>query len=1246
MAIPSRYRGAVLRRFLQAVSLLVLLALGAMLAAPFTATGSRALADLANRFFPVDIRYQSGALFGELELASVSVSLESLSLRLDGVRSEMDPGCLLGSRLCWRRLGAAAVVLEISGDDLPAEEAPRRQLLELPFGLSAEALKVDRLDITWPGGSWVSDLDASLVLAGSQLSVARLAVAHAQLTLIDDESEPALTPSTRAGVIDPPRTVLPEVFLPLHIAVETASLDRLTLVTSSLESRFESLELVAQWEGHALTVERLAVVHETWGEGVAAFTLTYRDEWPLSVHAVVDLAGSGYPVELQRYRAELGVDGSLGGLEVSLREPDAQAIDLQADLDILDNEMPFLVQGIVRWERAPALTDWVAHRLENVGDIQLQEPLELRARGNRTQQRLELTGGASGLGYRDMRVDLRGEHRAGQLRIDRLHLEDAAGHRASASGTLETGPTLTWDVLLSARDFTLPDYPGVPQGIVSGELAVAGERSRGGWRVEVSNADLAGEVGGQPATIRGRAQLDSDTLVGDAELQAVINGAQLELQNPSKAGAELTLVIDDLSRWAEDAYGSLEATGRLVDQGRQLRLEGRSSALGWNDWSGRGLEFSGDHALTADRLPDLDLRLAEFSGSGLTASNISLRGGGALARHRFQLSSSGDLDGTLAISGGMTAGGWHGVLAAAALGTPLGSWTLPESVDLRWVAEQETLVVADHCWLQAGARLCAGNLRLGTATGQASLAYEGDVGQLVGSLADDFSVSSRIDVQLDLDWSPGGGVRVAGAASTQSGRLMRLQGGEETGTLRWGPSSADFDWADGALDWRSRLAVLDGTVSAVLALPDTGDGELAGEVLLEGLQLRELASAVPGVAATGGELNGAIDLGGTVDAPLLEGRVLLADGRFTSEQLPTELVSLNLAIDFAGATAGIEGQGVLGGGPIAFDGVSEWADEPGITLNISGRKQTLRRPPSLELQVSEQLTLTADPRSLSVRGEIEVTDGRFEFDSLAPGGVSLSRDVVVVDAKVEPENIAQALNTELDIDVTIDERFQIIGDTLNANIGGQLNLTQRPGLPLELFGNLNVIGGELDVYGQRLLVKRGSVSFTGPPEMPELNLRAERNIRAENVTAGVWVRGPADALELEIYADPAMPQTEALSYLTRGRGLDSGAGSGVDAAAVAVSMGMGALNRTAVVRGLERLPGVSNVEFGTGQLEEETTATVSGYLGERIYLSYGIGLNEPVNVLTGRLYLKTRLWLEMVSALENSLDIYYSFDID
>jgi autotransporter translocation and assembly factor TamB len=308
--------------------------------------------------------------------------------------------------------------------------------------------------------------------------------------------------------------------------------------------------------------------------------------------------------------------------------------------------------------------------------------------------------------------------------------------------------------------------------------------------------------------------------------------------------------------------------------------------------------------------------------------------------------------------------------------------------------------------------------------------------------------------------------------------------------------------------------------------------------------------------------------------------------------------------------------------------------------------QKLLRPPSLQMTVSERLQLVATPQLVDVRGKIQVRDGSFRFEELPAGSVDLSGDVVIVDYEGSAPGAGQPVPVHLDIEVTIDDRFRIAGSTLNANVGGTLNLVQRPQLPLELFGNLNVLGGELEVYGQRLLVRRGTVSFSGPLESPELNLRAEREIKADNVTVGVSVLGPTSALQLEVYSDPVMPQTEALSYLARGRGLDSGAGGGVDATALALSMGMGAINRSEVVSGLERLPGVSNIEFGTGQLEDDTTATVSGYLGERIYLSYGVGLNAPVSVLTGRLYLRTQLWLEMISSLENSLDIYYSFDID
>jgi translocation and assembly module TamB len=97
---------------------------------------------------------------------------------------------------------------------------------------------------------------------------------------------------------------------------------------------------------------------------------------------------------------------------------------------------------------------------------------------------------------------------------------------------------------------------------------------------------------------------------------------------------------------------------------------------------------------------------------------------------------------------------------------------------------------------------------------------------------------------------------------------------------------------------------------------------------------------------------------------------------------------------------------------------------------------------------------------------------------------------------------------------------------------------------------------------------------------------------------------------------------------------------------MALSLGAGLVNRSAIVSELNQIPGVSNIQFGAEGSEEDTAATVSGYIGEKLYLSYGIGLYEPINVITARFYLKTRLWLEVVSRLENSVDLYYSWDID
>ena len=327
---------------------------------------------------------------------------------------------------------------------------------------------------------------------------------------------------------------------------------------------------------------------------------------------------------------------------------------------------------------------------------------------------------------------------------------------------------------------------------------------------------------------------------------------------------------------------------------------------------------------------------------------------------------------------------------------------------------------------------------------------------------------------------------------------------------------------------------------------------------MQNLQLDALTDYLPEVSELAGTLDGDISLAGTGDEPQAYGSVTLEEGRLRILDNPTLLEQLSARFVLQGESARVDGLGRLGGGDFSLGGrLFPATGSPAWKLAISGQRHQLLVPPSLEMTVSQELTISASPGQVDVRGDIRVREGVLEFEQLPAGSVGLSDDVVLVDYRGEIPARRRSFATGLDLRVAISDRFRIAGSSLNANVGGDLQLLQRPGLPLELFGNLNVLGGELNAFGQRLIVERGTVSFVGAPERPELDVRAQRDIPTDNITVGVALRGTQDSPELEIYSSPSMSQTEALSWLARGRGLDSGASGGVDAAGLALSMGYG-----------------------------------------------------------------------------------------
>ena len=129
-----------------------------------------------------------------------------------------------------------------------------------------------------------------------------------------------------------------------------------------------------------------------------------------------------------------------------------------------------------------------------------------------------------------------------------------------------------------------------------------------------------------------------------------------------------------------------------------------------------------------------------------------------------------------------------------------------------------------------------------------------------------------------------------------------------------------------------------------------------------------------------------------------------------------------------------------------------------------------------------------------------------------------------------------------------------------------------------------------------------------------------------------------------LFSSPGMEDQEILSYITRGKGLNASDGGGSLWASAA--LGVGVSTTGGVFSSIGEELGFNQVSLDTEGEGDDTLVTISGYIGERLYLKYGVGVFETINELTLRYYLMRRLWVETVSATENSLDLYYSFTID
>ncbi|MBK1727474.1 translocation/assembly module TamB domain-containing protein, partial [Halorhodospira neutriphila] len=323
-----------------------------------------------------------------------------------------------------------------------------------------------------------------------------------------------------------------------------------------------------------------------------------------------------------------------------------------------------------------------------------------------------------------------------------------------------------------------------------------------------------------------------------------------------------------------------------------------------------------------------------------------------------------------------------------------------------------------------------------------------------------------------------------------------------------------------------------------------------------------------------------------------------------------------------------------------------------LAASLEGERLELGQLPRARLRVSPDLTVRAEPGTVRVDGRVAIPAGRIEIQEVPEKAVSRSKDVVIVgeaageEAGAEAgEPVPEGWRVRADVEIGLGDELALFAFGVEGKLGGALRVLYSEESGPEAFGELRIDEGRYRAYGQRLRIRRGLLLFTGPVNRPQLDIEAVRRIERDEVTAGVRVEGYADAPEVSLFSEPAMAETDALSYLIRGRPMGA-EGPGEDAMLAQAALALGVYGGGKIASSVAEQLGVEDFEIETRGQGEGAEVVVSGYVRPRLYVAYGVGVFTPSNTVTLRYFLTWQLYLEAVSGEDSALDLMYRFEID
>jgi len=844
-------------------------------------------------------------------------------------------------------------------------------------------------------------------------------------------------------------------------------------------------------------------------------------------------------------------------------------------------------------------------------------------------------------GQRHSALSLRLDGSTDALRIQEFELTQTPG-ALSVAGDVALGTPARWKLDATARDFDpslfLEEWPGA----LNFGLHTTGEWPEAGPRARFQLANLSGRLRGRSIAGAGDVSIGPDRKPsGNLQLQS--GGASLTAVASSgpRPRVDATLKIAELQEWRKQLGGAIEAqltaTGRWPEVDLDARLTASRLRSGETQVGSARAHLTSQNVRT--RRGALELHAGGVLLGGREFDAVDFKIDGDAARHTIDLEARGEQQSLgLHAAGAYRQSAWSGVIDRLDLRvTPVPSLALTEPT--RLVVERNDFEIGLTCLAGGDISLCAGARRDGgeltasyslkslplelltaLAAPQAGLSVEGVLGG-EGNLRR--TANGALSGRATLLSSAGA---FAQAQIDSKGEKKSQDASEDGLRLEYRNFGVDLDLTPTAANAKLRGELLNqgdltGALSVAMAEEDPG---LAGEASVKLRDLAPLGWWMPQLANLRGSGEVAAQVSGTASTPriafIVRGTGLdaevpmlgvhLREGRFDA--------SLEPAGDFKA-----EGSLHSGDGTVRLGGARNAEKE--LELRIAGENFQAANIPGARVVIAPDLALAGKIGDLSLTGTVRIDDADVNFEKLSIGrSYHTSDDVVIVDREIEVKERAPGLTT--DVRVILGERVKLSGFGLDSTVSGELQVVEGKDQPGRATGEIR-LAGTYEAFGRKLNIERGKLMFAGTPlDDPQLDILAVRKL--QDVTAKLAITGTAQHPKLDVFTDPAMSQTDAMSYLLTGKpasDVHGEDGAVVQSASQNVGMILG--NRLAKRLGgkmsfIDQVGVEQNADLGGSAF------TVGKYLSPKLFVSYGVGLFEPGSAVTVRYEFSERWSLE------------------